>query len=204
MYNQSIEELEKAISKNDELLITDVWSDLSNYKEIESILLKNGFKLYYKRPVYYKKVGKIKDSILIFKKGKALIKKMFSELLKKTENMDFLEWKADPAKSFKEIYSSNPRWNLCAYKDDELIGFLTLNFNEEINYGTIKLIYVKDEFRGKNYAAELLKKAEELFLKAGINNWYESTHESNISMIKVFEKYGFKYKRDLIYFIRKK
>ena len=202
MYKKSVNDLKKAISLDKQLMITDLWSDLKNYKEIESLLLSKGFKLNYKRPVFYKKVSVPEKSKLIFKTEKKIIKGLFFEMLKKTENADFLSWKETPAKGFREIYSPVKEWNLCAYNEsNKLIGFFTLEHNK-IGYGTFLLIYIKDEFRGKNYAIELLKKAEELFMKSGIRDWYESSHESNTAMIKTFIRYGFIHKRDLMFFIR--
>jgi ribosomal protein S18 acetylase RimI-like enzyme len=110
--------------------------------------------------------------------------------------------KNDPKKGLKEVISPLKDWNLCAYNQkDEFIGFVTLENNSN-GYGSILLIYILDRFRGKNYAIEMIKKAEELFQKAGITEWYESTYESNISMIKTFKKYGFIHKRDMFFFIR--
>lgn len=203
VFEKTISEIEKIIEKNKNIILTDIWSDLKNYKEIDSLLIKNGFKIYYKRPVFYKKVEAPKNSKLVFKKGKSTIKKLYFELLKISSNPDFDSCKINPEKSFKEILSKNPEWNLCAYnKKNELIGAFTIEFNKKLNYGTFDLIYVKEKFRGKKYSIEILKKAEELFMKAKINEWYESTHENNIPMIKSFERYGFTHKRDLIYFIR--
>jgi len=204
-YKKSIDELKKAVLKNDELIVSNVWSDLDNYKEIEEFLLKKGFKIYYKKKVYYKKINTAQKSSLIFRKNKKLIKKMFTEFLSKTSDKDFEKLKKNPEKSFiEDIYSKNPEWNLCAYNlKKQLVGFFSLEYIKDADFGTLLLIYIKDEFRGNNYSIEILKKIEELFLKSNITNWYESTNESNTAMIKAFQRYGFMHKRDLIFFIRK-
>jgi hypothetical protein len=52
MYNKSLNDLKKAVNKNKKLMISYVWSDLKDYKEIESFLLSNDFRIIYKKPVF--------------------------------------------------------------------------------------------------------------------------------------------------------
>ncbi|MDD4353456.1 MAG: GNAT family N-acetyltransferase [Candidatus Nanoarchaeia archaeon] len=202
MYEKSLNDLKKAIKLEKVSIVSDVWSDLKDYKKIENYLINLGFKIDYKKPVFYKKVSASEKSKLIFKINKKLIEKLFLEFIKKTNTPDFLDWKNNPKKGLAEMISPIEDWNLCAYNEkNELIGFFTLENNGN-GYGAFLLIFIKNEYRGKNYAIEMIKKAEELLQKAGITEWYESTYESNIPMIKAFTKYGFVHKRDMTFFIK--
>lgn len=200
---KDIKVIKEKINEINNFVIEDFWSDLTNFKKINIELLKLGFKINYKKIVFYKKIKKVNDLKLIFKRRKNKeMYKIYSKFIKNTTAPDFILDKKNIKKSFKEILSSKSKWNFLAIdSENNPVGILILEkYN---NYYTTNLILVDEKYRGNGYSYELLKKAEQEFNKKGDKKfWYESTWENDLPMINAFKKYGFKEKRKMYHYIK--
>lgn len=75
-------------------------------------------------------------------------------------------------------------------KDEEIKGYVFATVVlDEVN---IDRVAVREKYRGKKVATNLLLKAEELFLEGGIKYVFLEVRRSNIRAISLYESLGYK------------
>lgn len=197
-----LKKIQEELNNKNTFLVESVWNDLPDFKKIHNNLLKLGFKVFYKKPVFYKKIKKPEPTKLVFKQRRTKdMFKIYSDFIKNSKAPDYQLDKKNIKKSFNETLSSKKKWNLLALdSNNNPVGLLILE--GYMDYYTTNLVLVAKKYRGKGYSYELLKKSEEEFVKIGDKkHWYESTWEKDLPMIKAFKKYGFKQKRVMYFYI---
>lgn len=74
------------------------------------------------------------------------------------------------------------------FDNDELVGFISLGMSDVVD---VETIYVKEEYRRKGFALQLLNQAEKVAREILAESIMLEVRQSNFSAIKLYEKAGF-------------
>ena len=96
----------------------------------------------------------------------------------------------------EELIKTNDREIICiAYVDNIAVGFCSGLIVKSICYNTgrmeIESLFVKEEYRRKNVASELVKFMEQEAIKRKLFHFHILVNKDNISAIKLYEKLEF-------------
>ena len=96
----------------------------------------------------------------------------------------------------EELIKTNDREIICiAYVDNIAVGFCSGLIVKSICYNTgrmeIESLFVREEYRRKNVATELIKFMEQEAIKRKLFHFHILVNKDNISAIKLYEKLGF-------------
>jgi len=107
----------------------------------------------------------------------------------------------DRKKEFEKQIKKAGNLYLSAFQDKKLIGFITASHNQR--KGWINRLVVHPDFQKKGIATLLIKKAEEFFIKAGVDIFVSLIEDWNERSMKFFEKSGYKSHREIIYYTKR-
>ncbi len=113
----------------------------------------------------------------------------------------------DDSWSESEILSFlNDDSNVClgAYYKDILIGFVLSYFGRGINKIYVENIYVKNKYRRKGIAKQLIANMQELYSEKGNFRYVALIYTNNIASIKLFSSAGYLEGRKMIWFQKRK
>ena len=96
----------------------------------------------------------------------------------------------------EELIKTNDREIICiAYEDNIAVGFCSGLIVKSICYNTgrmeIESLFVRDKYRRKNVATELVKFMEKEAIKRNLFHFHILVNKDNTSAIKLYEKLGF-------------
>ena len=96
----------------------------------------------------------------------------------------------------EELIKTNDREIICiAYEDNIAVGFCSGLIVRSICYNTgrmeIESLFVRDEYRRKNVATELVKFMEKEAIKRNLFHFHILVNIDNTSAVKLYKKLGF-------------
>ena len=108
--------------------------------------------------------------------------------------VEWLKWNIERAKTFFDVLRIRDHLVLVAEVEGHIIGVLHLLFYRDILHGGINthvlLLYVREEYRGKQIGKKLLDEAIKQAAKRGVIEMHVDTNYEDAA--KFYRKYGFK------------
>jgi spore coat polysaccharide biosynthesis predicted glycosyltransferase SpsG/ribosomal protein S18 acetylase RimI-like enzyme len=84
--------------------------------------------------------------------------------------------------------------------NDEIVGYLTYNLNENSSLGRIMLIGIKDSLRGTGVGTALIYHLLDLFQRQGVTRVEVVTQGRNVSAQRLYQKCGFKTQKTQLWY----
>ena len=107
---------------------------------------------------------------------------------------DWLKWKLERVRTFFEALRDSNHLILVAEVEGEIVGILHLLFYLDISHGGLNshiiLLFVKEEYRGRQIGKRLLDEAIKYAVKRGAIEIHVDTIFNDAA--KFYKKYGFK------------
>ena len=107
----------------------------------------------------------------------------------------------DRKEEFEKQIKKPENLYLTVFKENKLIGFVMASHNRR--KGWINRLAVHPEFQKKGLASLLIKRAEEFFIKEGVDIFACLIEDWNDRSLKLFEKSGYKPHREIIYYTKR-
>ena len=171
--------------------------------EYEAILKSLGFKIDFEKAYYSRELENmeyIEEPRLLYRPVQDVGRDIFSQILDEVRIGDHAETKSIPIEeNFPLLLESmNESWAgiwKVAYFENEIVGIVLPDiFPEKPHMGSLAYFGVVPKFRNKNFGTILHRKGLSLIKELKANEYLDSTHIKNLSMIKIFEANGCKLK----------
>ena len=107
----------------------------------------------------------------------------------------------DRKEEYEKQFEKAGNLYLSAFQGNRLIGFIQATHNQR--KGWINRLAVHPDFRKKGVATLLIKKAEEFFIKEGVDIFACLIEDWNERSMKLFEKSGYKSHKEIIYYTKR-
>lgn len=143
-------------------------------------------------------------------------------IIQKIKKEDFNAWldmgltlwpdhsKAALRKEFEKIFKSKREETFLCKDKDDYVGFINISLRSEYVHGAksspvgyVEGIFVKEQYRKKGVAKELIKAGEEWAKSKGCKEIASDTHLHNKTSQEFHKKLGFKKDDTIVHYIKK-
>ncbi len=107
----------------------------------------------------------------------------------------------DRKEEFEKQIKKSGNLYLSAFQGNRLIGFIQATHNRR--KGWINRLAVHPDFQKKSIASLLIQKAEEFFIKEGVDIFACLIEDWNERSMKLFEKSGYKSHQEISYYTKR-